>query len=76
MRKKLTLNRETVRLLASRDLAHVQGGNSQGGACDTTVGKTQCDLQGCAGFAACSDTCGVCDPPQSQPQSCQGCTND
>lgn len=28
------------------------------------------------GLVACSATCGVCDPPLSQPQSCQGCTND
>jgi len=55
-KKKLRITRETLRTL---DLRQVSGGQSQGGACDNTQGKTQCDLQGCA--LVCSDSCNICD---------------
>jgi len=58
-RKKLTLNRETVRTLENDLLRLAAGGQSQGGACDNTQGKTQCDLAGCN--LVCPETMGACD---------------
>lgn len=47
MRKKLTVNRQTIKLLATRDLSSVQGGVT-GPPCDVeTERATKCDF-GCA----------------------------
>lgn len=55
MRRKLTLDRQTIRLLTVRDLTLTRGGAS-GEPCDTTVGHTKCDLAGCSGGATCFES--------------------
>jgi hypothetical protein len=47
MRKKLIINRQVIRQLATGELTRLQGGLS-GDPCDLTVDATKCDGFGCA----------------------------
>jgi hypothetical protein len=57
MRKKLTLDRETVRAVLVSDLHQARGGDS-GLPCDGTTVKTACVAAGCN---LCPETMGACD---------------
>jgi hypothetical protein len=51
MHRKLTLDRQTIKLLASRELERAKGGAS-GEPCDVTLAHSKCDF-GCTGGPSC-----------------------
>jgi hypothetical protein len=64
-RKALTINSETLRTLASADIAGVMGGNGQPQSGEKTCGNMTCDPNQCHTLAkTCDDSC--------PPSRCKG----